>query len=94
VDVRGGAPGTRETDLLSPVNLVEKVHAVLFSGGSAFGLDAASGVMKYLEERKIGLTGAGRVPIALQPSFDLNLGQKSAGCRMGFASICAWCGQK
>jgi len=50
VDVRGGAPGTRETDLLNPVNLVDKVHAIYLGGGSAFGLDGASGVMKYLEE--------------------------------------------
>jgi L-aminopeptidase/D-esterase-like protein len=49
VDVRGGAPGTRETDLLNPINLVQTVHAVLLAGGSAFGLDAASGVMRYLE---------------------------------------------
>lgn len=55
VDVRGGSPGTRETDLLKPENLVDRVHAVVLSGGSAFGLDAASGVMKYLEERSIGL---------------------------------------
>ena len=54
VDQRGGAPGTRETDLLRPLHLVNKVHAILLSGGSAFGLDAASGVMRYLEERKIG----------------------------------------
>lgn len=54
VDVRGGAPGTRETDLLNPVNLVQQIHAVLLTGGSAFGLDAAAGVMQYLEERKIG----------------------------------------
>src|SRR3972149_5999615 len=54
VDVRGGAPGPRETDLLSPINLVQKVHAIVLSGGSAFGLDAAAGVMRYLEERKIG----------------------------------------
>jgi L-aminopeptidase/D-esterase-like protein len=54
VDVRGGAPGTRETDLLNPMNVVEKIHAVLLAGGSAFGLDAACGVMQYLEERKIG----------------------------------------
>ncbi len=77
VDVRGGAPGTRETDLLDPVNLVEKVHAVVLSGGSAFGLDAASGVMKYLEENRIGFnTGAAKVPIV--PSailYDLNLGR-------------------
>ena len=64
VDVRGAAPGTRETDLLAPGNLVEQVHAVLLTGGSAFGLDAASGVMRWLEERGIGLpTGHGRVPI-------------------------------
>jgi L-aminopeptidase/D-esterase-like protein len=64
VDVRGGAPGTRETDLLNPINLVEKIHAVLLAGGSAFGLDAATGVMRYLEENKIGLdTGRVRVPI-------------------------------
>src|SRR4030065_601155 len=64
VDVRGGAPGTRETDLLEPVNLVEKVHAVMLAGGSAFGLDAAGGAMQYLEEHKIGFnTGAGLVPI-------------------------------
>ena len=55
VDVRGGAPGTRETDLLDPVNLVEQIHAIILAGGSAFGLDAASGVMQYLEEKKIGL---------------------------------------
>ncbi len=54
VDVRGSAPGTRETDLLNPVNSVERVHAVVLSGGSAFGLDAASGVMTFLEERGIG----------------------------------------
>ena len=55
VDVRGGAPGTRETDLLAPENLVERVHAVLLAGGSAFGLAAADGVMRWLEEHGIGL---------------------------------------
>src|SRR5690242_6179303 len=55
VDVRGAAPGTRETDLLSPTNLVDRVHAVLLAGGSAWGLDAASGVMRRLDERGIGL---------------------------------------
>ena len=55
VDVRGSAPGTRETDLLNPINTVQKVHAILLAGGSAFGLDAAGGVMQYLEEKgKIG----------------------------------------
>lgn len=64
VDVRGSAPGTRETDLLDPVNLVEKVHAIVLAGGSAYGLDAASGVMRYLEEKKIGFnTGLAKVPI-------------------------------
>src|SRR5258706_2032290 len=77
VDVRGGAPGTRETDLLNPINLVGKVHAVMLAGGSAFGLDAASGVMRYLEEHKIGFnTGVVRVPIV--PSailYDLGVGR-------------------
>ncbi|HMD80535.1 MAG TPA: P1 family peptidase, partial [Anaerolineales bacterium] len=77
VDVRGGAPGTRETDLLNPINLVEKVHAIVLAGGSAFGLDAATGVMRYLEENKIGFnTGAAKVPIV--PSailYDLNIGR-------------------
>jgi L-aminopeptidase/D-esterase-like protein len=77
VDVRGGAPGTRETDLLDPVNLVDKVHAVVLAGGSAFGLDAASGVMRYLEEQKIGFnTGAAKVPIVPAAIlYDLNLGR-------------------
>lgn len=64
VDVRGGGPGTRETDLLDPVNSVQMVHAVVLSGGSAFGLDAATGVVRYLDERGIGFpTGGGPVPI-------------------------------
>ena len=76
VDVRGGAPGTRETDLLNPVNLVEKVHAVVLAGGSAFGLDAAGGVMQYLEERKKGFdVGVTRVPIVCGAVlFDLAIG--------------------
>ena len=64
VDVRGAAPGTRETELLSPLNAVEQVHAVLLAGGSAFGLDAAGGVMRWLDERGIGIAvGPVRVPI-------------------------------
>src|SRR5437660_11638932 len=64
VDVRGSAPGTRETDLLDPINMVEKAHAVVLSGGSAFGLDTATGVMRYLEERNIGFdTRVAKVPI-------------------------------
>src|SRR5574342_547674 len=80
VDQRGGAPGTRETDLLNPVNLVEKVHAVMLAGGSAFGLDAAGGVMRYLEEQKIGFdVGVARVPIVPAAIlFDLALGQADA----------------
>ncbi|BBB89925.1 MAG TPA: P1 family peptidase [Methylomusa anaerophila] len=76
VDVRGGAPGTRETDLINPVNLVEKIHAVVLAGGSAFGLDAAAGVMQYLEEKGAGFdTGIARVPIvAGAVLFDLNCG--------------------
>ena len=64
VSQRGGAPGTRETDLLDPANMVDKVNAVVLSGGSAYGLDAAQGVVRYLEERNIGWkVGAGVVPI-------------------------------
>jgi L-aminopeptidase/D-esterase-like protein len=77
VDVRGSAPGTRETDLLDPVNLVEKVHAIVLTGGSAYGLDAASGVMRYLEEQSIGFP-MGTVVVPIVPAavlYDLGLGQ-------------------
>jgi L-aminopeptidase/D-esterase-like protein len=76
VDVRGGAPGTSETDLLSPVASSPKVHGIVLSGGSAFGLDARSGVLRYLEERNIGqVTHAGRVPIVPAAIlFDLGIG--------------------
>jgi L-aminopeptidase/D-esterase-like protein len=76
VDVRGAAPGTRETDLLNPVNTVQQVHAVVLSGGSAFGLDTATGVMRYLEERGIGFdTRVARVPIVPAAIlFDLGVG--------------------
>jgi len=76
VDVRGAAPGTRETDLLAPCNLVDKVHAIMLSGGSAFGLDAATGVMRYLEEQGIGVdVGVARVPIVpAAVLFDLDSG--------------------
>lgn len=64
VDVRGSAPGTRETDLLDPQNLVQQVHAIVLSGGSAYGLDAATGVMRWLEEHDFGFpTGPAKVPI-------------------------------
>jgi len=78
VDVRGGAPGTRETDLLNPVNTVERVNAIVLSGGSAFGLDAASGVMRYLEERGIGYPTSA-IPVPIVPAailFDLGVGGK------------------
>ncbi|HVB34653.1 MAG TPA: P1 family peptidase [Patescibacteria group bacterium] len=77
VDVRGGAPGTRETDLLSPVNTVQRAYAIVLSGGSAFGLDAASGVMRYLDEKGIGFPvgKAGVVPIVPAAIlFDLEIG--------------------
>ena len=76
VDVRGGAPATRETDLLRPMNMVEEIHAVVLTGGSAFGLDAASGVTRYLEEHNIGLdVGVAKVPIVPAAAiFDLALG--------------------
>lgn len=76
VDVRGAAPGTRETDLLAPHNTVPHVHAILLSGGSAFGLDAASGVMKWLERQGRGIAvGTVRVPIVpAAVIFDLGVG--------------------
>ena len=76
VDVRGSAPATRETDLLRPMNLVDEVNAVVLTGGSAYGLDAASGVMRYLEEHDIGYhTGVARVPIVPAAAiFDLAFG--------------------
>jgi L-aminopeptidase/D-esterase-like protein len=76
VSQKGGAPGTRETDLLDPLNLVDKVNAVVLSGGSAFGLDAASGVVKWLEEHNIGWP-AGPVKVPIVPAailFDLGVG--------------------
>ncbi len=77
VDVRGGAPGTRETDLLRPGNLVQEVHGVVLAGGSAFGLEAAAGVMRYLAERGVGFPfGRGVVPIVPAAIlFDLGIGR-------------------
>ena len=80
VDQRGGAPGTRETDLLNPVNMVDKVNAILLTGGSAFGLEAASGVMRFLKEKKTGFN-AGNVIVPIVPAavlFDLSIGDSSA----------------
>jgi L-aminopeptidase/D-esterase-like protein len=90
VDVRGSAPGTRETDLLRPVNLVQQAHAVVLAGGSAYGLDAASGVMRWLEERGIGFNvGVGVVPIvASAVLFDLTIGRPDVrpGAEAGYAA--------
>ena len=76
VDVRGSAPGTRETDLFIPEKTVDRVHAIVLSVGSAYGLDATSGVMKYLEEHGIAFdVGVTKVPIvASAVIFDLNIG--------------------
>ena len=83
VDVRGSSPGTRETDLLRPGNQVELVHAVLLSGGSAFGLDAAGGVVRYLEERGVGYeTSVGVVPI-VPAAIVFDLGVVTSSVRPG-----------
>jgi L-aminopeptidase/D-esterase-like protein len=90
VDQRGGAPGTRETDLLRPMHLVEKVHAVLLTGGSAFGLAAADGVVQWLEEHDIGhdvkVTRVPIVPGAVL--FDLTVGRTDVrpDAKMGYAA--------
>ena len=90
VDQRGGAPGTRETDLLRPMHMVQQVHAVLLAGGSAFGLAAADGVMRYLEERGVGFDArVARVPIVPAAIlFDLSLGDPQArpDAAMGYAA--------
>lgn len=90
VDVRGGGPASRETPLLNPVADAKGIHAILLSGGSAFGLDAAGGVMKYLEERDIGFdVGVTKVPLVCQSSlFDLAIGDKDArpDQKMGYAA--------
>ncbi len=77
VDQRGGAPGTRETDAMHPLHLVERVHAIVLSGGSAFGLDSASGVVRFLEERGVGFdVRVARVPIVPAAIlFDLGIGR-------------------
>ena len=93
VDVRGGAPGTRETDLLRPMHMVQECHAILLAGGSAFGLDAAGGVMRYLEEQGVGFdVGVARVPIVPGAIlFDLDLGDPSVrpDAAMGYAACTA-----
>ncbi|NPV68709.1 MAG: P1 family peptidase [Anaerolineae bacterium] len=93
VDQRGGAPGTRETDLLRPLHLVQHVNAVLLAGGSAYGLDAAGGVMRYLEERQTGFqVGVGVVPIVPAAIlFDLDVGDPAIrpDAEMGYAACLA-----
>jgi L-aminopeptidase/D-esterase-like protein len=88
VDQRGGAPGTRETDALHPIHLVSEVHAVILAGGSAFGLDAASGVVRYLEERGVGFdVRVARVPIVPAAIlFDLSIGRSDVrpNAEMGY----------
>lgn len=88
VDQRGGAPGTRETDALHPIHLVSEVHAVILAGGSAFGLDAASGVVRYLEERGVGFdVRVARVPIVPAAIlFDLAIGRSDVrpNAEMGY----------
>jgi L-aminopeptidase/D-esterase-like protein len=90
VDQRGGAPGTRETDLLRPMHLVKEVHAILLTGGSAFGLAAADGVVRWLEEHQIGLdVGVARVPIVPGAVlFDLDIGRADVrpDANMGYAA--------
>jgi L-aminopeptidase/D-esterase-like protein len=93
VDVRGAAPATRETDLLRSGSLVGRAHAILLTGGSAFGLDAAAGVMRFLEERGIGQpTHAGRVPIVSAAAlFDLGIGRSDVrpDAAAGYAACAA-----
>jgi len=90
VDVRGSAPGTRETDVLRPMNLVERVHGVLLTGGSAFGLAAADGVMRFLDERGIGFdVTVAKVPlVAAAVIFDLMIGSATVRptAEMGYAA--------
>ena len=90
VDLRGGAPGTRETDALATCNIIEAIHGLVFSGGSAFGLDAATGVQAYLRDKGIGFEiGAARVPIVPQAIlFDLlNGGDKDWGRRPPYQDL-------
>jgi len=91
VDVRGSAPGTRETDLLNPTATVDRVHAIVLSGGSAFGLDAASGAVRALEQRGVGLKFGGAI-VPIVPAailFDLGVGNGAIrpGAECGFAAV-------
>jgi L-aminopeptidase/D-esterase-like protein len=91
VDVRGSAPGTRETDLLNPTATVEQVHAIVLSGGSAFGLDSATGVVRALEQRGVGFKFAGAI-VPIVPAailFDLGVGDGAVrpGADCGYAAV-------
>lgn len=91
VDVRGSAPGTRETDALDPMNAIQEVHAICLTGGSAYGLEAASGVMNYLEEQHIGFQ-VGEVKVPIVPGaviFDLDVGDPKIrpDIEMGYAAV-------
>src|SRR3954471_3256208 len=77
VDVRGAAPASAETDLLKPVNLVQQIYAISLSGGSAFGLDSRSGIMRYLDEKNIGFKATTSINVPIVPAasiFDLAVG--------------------
>lgn len=93
VDVRGAAPGTRETDLLAPGNLVEQVHAIMLAGGSAWGLEAATGAVRWLEEHGVGLdVGVGRLPLVpAAVLFDLHVGDMKVrpDAEAGYAACAA-----
>lgn len=93
IDIRGGGPASRETQLLNPLAACDKIHAVLLSGGSAFGLDAAGGVMSYLEERGIGFdVGVTKVPlVSTSCLFDLQIGDTHVrpDAEMGYAACLA-----
>ena len=86
VGVRGAAPGTRETDLLHPSSLVDKVHAIMLAGGSAWGLEAVTGAVRWLDERGVGLDVAvGRLPIVpAAVLFDLLVGDLKPGDKVRF----------
>ncbi len=90
LDVRGGGPASRDTQLLNPLMAAERIHAVVLSGGSAFGLGAANGVMKYLEEKNIGFdVGVTKVPLVVQSDiFDLTVGDPAVrpDAEMGYAA--------
>lgn len=90
LDVRGGGPASRDSQILNPLMAAQQIHSVVLSGGSAFGLGAANGVMKFLEEKDIGFdTGVAKVPLVVQSDiFDLSVGQANVrpDAEMGYAA--------